>query len=166
MNDGMGDGLPVQPPDLRFDFLNGPNGLFQLASVGLPPHRLLGHQIEMVLESPYRGKFMLNRIRRITAAFCLVALVAGITLPLSASADESFINSSDTEANNMTSPVMLDLLVLRPIGLVTFCVSSVLFVAPVIPLTLITRPTELAKPFKAMVIKPALFVWADPLGKH
>lgn len=109
---------------------------------------------------------MLNRIRRITAAFCLFALVAGVTLPLSASAEESFINSSGTEANNNTSPVMLDLLLLRPVGLVSMAVSTVLFVVPILPLTLLTRPTEIAKPFDAMVLEPARFVWSDPLGTH
>ena len=87
---------------------------------------------------------MLNRIRRLTAATCLVALVAGATIPSSASATDSFINSSDTEANNMTSPIMVDLLILRPIGLVTMCVSTILFVIPVAPLTLLTRPSEIA----------------------
>ena len=109
---------------------------------------------------------MLNRIRQTTAAFCLVALVAGVTLPLSASANDSFINSSGSEANNTTSPVMLDLLLLRPVGLVSLAVSTVLFVVPVLPLTMITRPTEIGKPFESMVLEPARFVWKDPLGSH
>ena len=109
---------------------------------------------------------MLNRIRRITAAVSLVALIVGVTVPLSASAGDSFINSSASEANNMTSPVMVDLLVLRPVGLVTLVVSTVIFVVPIAPLTLITRPTEINKPFKSMVVEPARFVWSDPLGTH
>lgn len=109
---------------------------------------------------------MLNRIRRITAAASLVALIAGVTVPLSASANDNFINSSDSEANNMTSPVMVDLLVLRPVGLLTLAVSTVIFVVPIAPLTLITRPTEIHKPFKSMIVEPARFVWSDPLGTH
>ena len=109
---------------------------------------------------------MLNRIRRTTAAFCLVALVTGVTFPLSASANDSFINSSGSEAKKTTSPVMLDLLLLRPIGLVTLVVSTVLFVDIVLPLTLITRPAEIGKPFESMVLGPARFVWKDPLGSH
>lgn len=109
---------------------------------------------------------MLNRIRRITAAFCLVALVVGTILPSTASAGDSFINSSDTEANNMTSPVMVDLLLLRPIGLVTMFVSTIFFVIPVAPITLLTRPSELSKPFDIMVAEPARFVWTHPLGSH
>jgi hypothetical protein len=109
---------------------------------------------------------MLNRIRRLTAAICLVALVAGSTLPSVASAKESFINSSDAEANNMTSPIMVDLLILRPLGLVTMCVSTIFFVFPVIPITLLTRPSEIAKPWDIMVAEPARFVWMHPLGSH
>ena len=109
---------------------------------------------------------MLNRIRRLTAAICVVALVAGVTLPSFASANESFINSSDSEANNMSSPVMVDLLILRPVALVTLCVSTIFFLVPVVPITLLTRPSEIAKPFDIMVANPARFVWAHPLGSH
>ncbi len=109
---------------------------------------------------------MLNRTRRFTATCCLVALLAGIALPLSASAGDDFINSSGTEADNATSPVMLDLLILRPIGLASLVFSTVLFVVPVLPLTLLTRPTEIKRPFNAMIIEPARYVWVHPLGKH
>ncbi len=109
---------------------------------------------------------MLNRIRRLTATICLVALVAGVTIPLSASAEESFINSSGAEANNMTSPVMVDLLLLRPVGLITMCVSTIFFVVPVLPITLMSRPSEIAKPWDIMVMEPARFVWTHPLGSH
>ncbi|MDP6979733.1 MAG: hypothetical protein QF570_14195 [Myxococcota bacterium] len=110
---------------------------------------------------------MLNQFRRFTAVICITALIAGIVLPSTASADgNSFINSSDSEANNMTTPIMVDLVVLRPVGLVSMAVSTVLFVVPVLPLTLITRPSEVAKPFDAMVMEPARFVWSDPLGTH
>ncbi len=110
---------------------------------------------------------MLNQFRRFTAAVCITAMIAGVVIPSTASArGESFINSTDSEANNMTSPIMLDLIVLRPVGLAAMVVSTVLFVAPVLPLTLITRPTEIAKPWKALVVEPAQFVWSDPLGTH
>ena len=109
---------------------------------------------------------MLNQARRFTVAFCLVALLAGITLPLSAGADESFINSSATEAHAATSPIMVDLLILRPIGLVSLVFSSVLFLVPVLPITLLTRPTEIAKPFEIMVTDPARYIWGHRLGTH
>lgn len=111
---------------------------------------------------------MLNQFRKLTAAICITALLAGTILPSTAMAsrDGSFINSTDSEANNMTSPIMLDLVLLRPVGLATMIVSSVLFVVPVLPLTLMTRPSEIKKPFMVMVVDPARFVWSDPLGTH
>ena len=109
---------------------------------------------------------MLNRTRRFTAVFCFVALMAGISLPHSAAAKDSFINSSDTEANNMTSPILVDLILLRPVGLLTMCVSSLFFVFPVAPITFLTRPSEIAKPWDLMVLEPARFVWVHPLGSH
>jgi hypothetical protein len=61
---------------------------------------------------------------------------------------------------------MVDLLILRPLGLVTMCVSTIFFVFPVIPITLLTRPSEIAKPWDIMVAEPARFVWMHPLGSH
>jgi hypothetical protein len=61
---------------------------------------------------------------------------------------------------------MVDLLLLRPIGLVSLTFSTVLFIVPVLPLTLLTRPTEIKKPFNEMILEPARYVWAHPLGKH
>jgi hypothetical protein len=92
--------------------------------------------------------------------------MAGIALPLSASADDNFINSSGTEANNTTSPVMVDLLILRPLGLLSLTFSTVFFMVPVLPITLLTRPTELGVPFKALIIEPARYVWVHRLGSH
>jgi hypothetical protein len=46
---------------------------------------------------------------------------------------------------------MVDLLLLRPIGLVSLTFSTVLFIVPVLPLTLLTRPTEIKKPFNEMI---------------
>jgi hypothetical protein len=111
---------------------------------------------------------MLNSLRRMTAAVCLVALVT--LIPLSASAGQrsstSILNSTDSEANNMTTPVVFDVLILRPLGLAGMAIGSVLFIVPVAPLTLLTRPSDIGKPWERMVLTPARFVWADPLGLH
>ena len=111
---------------------------------------------------------MYNRIRRTTAALCLVLLVAGTMIPMSASAgrSNSILNKSDSEANNITTPVMTDIILLRPLGLVTMVISVVLFVVPVAPITLLTRPSEIGKPIETMIFAPARFVWMDPLGSH
>jgi hypothetical protein len=34
------------------------------------------------------------------------------------------------------------------------------------PITLITRPHEIGTPFKELVVRPAKYVWADPIGQH
>lgn len=111
---------------------------------------------------------MFSRLRRASAALCIIALVAGVTSPAFAGPDdiEDFINSSGTVANDLTSPPMFDLMILRPLGLVTFALSSVLFVFPVAPLTLMTRPSEIDKPFKVFIMNPMEYVWMDPLGSH
>lgn len=66
----------------------------------------------------------------------------------------------------MTSPIMVDLLLLRPVGLITMVVSTIFFVVPVAPITFLTRPGEIGKPFDIMVAEPARFVWVHPLGSH
>ena len=111
---------------------------------------------------------MLYRIRRMTAAVCLLVLVAGTVIPVSASAgrNNKFLNGSDSEANNMTTPVMADLVILRPLGIAAFVLSTALFFVPVLPITLATRPGEIGKPFYHMLVEPFRFVWVDPLGSH
>ncbi len=110
---------------------------------------------------------MLSRSRRIIAALCALVLLAGAMAPSVALAtDDDFINSSGTKANDNTSPFMVDLLILRPIGLLTLGMSAIFFVIPVVPLTLMTRPSELKAPFETLIINPAKYVWVDPLGSH
>ncbi len=110
---------------------------------------------------------MLSRSRRFIAAFCALALLAGCMAPSVAMAqDDDFINSSGTKANDHTSPVMVDLLILRPIGLLTLGLSSIFFVIPVAPITLMTRPSEIKHPLKTLILDPARYVWVDPLGSH
>jgi hypothetical protein len=113
---------------------------------------------------------MLNRLRRMTAAVCLVALITGTMMTATATATgrraSSILNSSDSEANNTSTPVLADLIILRPLGLAAMALSAVLFVIPVAPITLLTRPSEIAKPTKRMIMDPARFVWVDPLGSH
>lgn len=65
-----------------------------------------------------------------------------------------------------TSPITFDLLFLRPVGIVSMFAGTALFIAPVMPLTLVSRPGDIGKPFEAMVLKPARYVMADPLGQH
>ena len=43
-------------------------------------------------------------------------------------------------------------------GAVGFCMVA--------PIMAITRPTDLGKPFNALVVAPARYTWVDPLGIH
>jgi hypothetical protein len=112
---------------------------------------------------------MLDQFRRITAALCAVALLAGICIPGAAMAEDvdySFLTSTSTIATDRTSNPVADLLFLRPLGLATTAFGTLAFIFPILPLTLLTRPTEIGKPFNTFVVRPAKYTWIDPLGTH
>jgi hypothetical protein len=96
----------------------------------------------------------------------LVAAVAAALLIFLAAAPVSATEFETNPAEDATSPVVFDLLILRPIGIVGAAVSAVLFIAPVAPLTLITRPSDISRPFEKMIINPARYVVVDKLGEH
>ncbi len=102
---------------------------------------------------------MLARIRRYAAALVVVSfLVAAATPAMAIGAIEP--------AETSTSPALVDILILRPLGLLTLGLSTFVFVIPVAPITLMTRPSEIGIPFEKMVIAPARYVWVDPIGQH
>jgi len=107
---------------------------------------------------------MNQTLRRFSAALCTVALLvvggAGTSL-----ADSRDSYEAALPVENSTSPVVLDVLVLRPAGLLVFATGTALFV-PAALYTLVTRPTEISRPFEALVAAPARYVWADGLGEH
>ena len=61
---------------------------------------------------------------------------------------------------------LVDLMVLRPFGLVALAVGTLIFVIPVAPIALLSRPEGLHLAFERLVVNPARYVWADPLGSH
>ncbi len=63
-------------------------------------------------------------------------------------------------------PVVMDVIPFRfPLGVIMTATGIVLWVA-IAPIQVITRPTDMHKTFKTLVINPARFTWADPLGYH
>lgn len=68
------------------------------------------------------------------------------------------------DAQGRVEPAV-DAIFLRPLGLVATIVGTVIFVAYA-PIIAITRPTDIAEPFKSLVIGPARYTWVDPLGYH
>ncbi|MBW2427286.1 MAG: hypothetical protein JRG86_23805 [Deltaproteobacteria bacterium] len=101
---------------------------------------------------------MPNRLRRILAVTCAALL---LSTALTTSLQAKTVSESDA-AN---APVAVDALVLRPAGLVGLVIGTALFVVAT-PFVLITRPHEIGKPFDALVVKPAKFLWVDPIGGH
>lgn len=104
----------------------------------------------------------LVRIGRHAIAVLLVTSM--LALAGAAGADERDVHT-DPGAES-TCPVGLDVFVLRPVGLVGMFTGFALFLAPVVPLTIVSRPNEMGRPFQAMVVNPARYVFADPLGQH
>lgn len=101
---------------------------------------------------------MSNRIRRSVAGLTAALLLSTVaTTP-------SFAESKFRDDAANASPV-LDVMLMRPAGFVSLVVGAGLMVA-LTPLILITRPHEIGKPFEQLVMKPARFLWVDPIGGH
>jgi hypothetical protein len=97
---------------------------------------------------------MSNRLRRIL-------VIASAALLLSTTSTAQTIAQGDA-AN---APVAVDVMLLRPAGFVGLVLGTGFFLVTT-PLVLITRPHEIGTPFDALVVKPAKFLWRDPLGGH
>jgi hypothetical protein len=101
---------------------------------------------------------MSNRFRRIIAVTAAAVLLSAV---LSTSGMAQTV--SQTDAAN--APVAVDVILLRPAGFISLVVGTGLFLASA-PIVLITRPHEIGRPFKQLVVRPAKYIWADPLGGH
>lgn len=101
---------------------------------------------------------MSQRLRRIIAVMAAALL---IQTAFAATATAGTVTQGDA-AN--ASPVV-DVMILRPAGFVSLAVGTGLFLVTA-PIVLITRPHEIGKPFKQLVVRPAKYVWVDPLGGH
>jgi len=101
---------------------------------------------------------MSNRFRRIIAVMAAVVMLSAVS-----STTVMAETISQTDAAN--APVAVDVLLLRPVGFISLVVGTGLFLAAS-PIVLITRPQEIDKPFKTLVVRPAKYIWADPLGGH
>ena len=104
---------------------------------------------------------MPTRLRRFLAALAVLAMIGAVATP-AYSADQSM--KAMMEGTDPVSPTF-DVLFLRPLGLATFVGGFVVFVAS-LPIVLITRPHEIGKPFDRLVVRPAKYVWVDPIGTH
>jgi hypothetical protein len=100
---------------------------------------------------------MARHIRRFTAALALAGLLLA---PAASLAGTNIDNVGDHG-----SPPMVDVFLMRPIGLMMLGLSCGLFL-PAAAVTAAVRPSELHTTYEYMVLNPARFVFADPLGSH
>lgn len=104
---------------------------------------------------------MPNPFRRLAAALAIAALIVGLAHPVAA-ADRMY----DVDDKTATVPMIFDVLVMRPIGLMMTVTGVMVYVFPVAPIMMVTRPTDLAKPLSPLVVTPAKFTFGDPIGEH
>lgn len=105
---------------------------------------------------------MLARIRSFVAVLSIVALLVGASAP--ALAASSHLEADDGVPGQV--PVVLDVLILRPLGLLMTGAGLAIYAFPVLPITAITRPTQIFKPLGPLVAAPARYTFSDPLGQH
>lgn len=90
--------------------------------------------------------------RLIAAVVCVFVLAAGPAHALE-------------ERESERIPVMFDLLTRVVFGIPLTIAGSAAMV-PVGFFTAITRPSEIDKPFRILVLGPVRYTWVDPLGYH
>ena len=98
---------------------------------------------------------MSRRLRNWVAVVSALAMIAAAA-PVAA---------SDDYDQRSSAPIMVDVLILRPLGFAAFATGLGIMVA-VAPFVLVVRPQGIHKPFDVLVRQPALYVWRDPLGTH
>ena len=104
---------------------------------------------------------MFPNLRGLVATLAVCALLAVSAAPASA-----VQLSQDRSTNERSVNVVFDAAVLRPLGLLVTISGALAYAVAVVPFVAITRPTELGKPLKALVIRPARYTFVDPLGQH
>ena len=101
---------------------------------------------------------MFTRVRGFFVALAVGALLLGHAAPAAAAKTDDYSRTHEV-------PVLLDVLLLRPIGLVMTAFGTVLAPLPM-AIVGITHPPDIFKPFKALVVAPARFTFVDPIGQH
>lgn len=101
---------------------------------------------------------MSNRLRRIMAVLAAILLFSTVF----STSGMAQMRTQDDAAN---APATVDVLLMRPLGFLGLIVGTGLFLL-LTPIVLITRPHEIGIPFKQLVVRPAKFLWGDPIGGH
>jgi hypothetical protein len=101
---------------------------------------------------------MLRHLRTLLAALAVVGMLA---VP----ATSAFASTNVELVENEKAPPMVDLFLMRPLGLVMLGASAALWV-PAQAATMLIRPTDYRVPIDQLLVRPAKFVFVDPLGGH
>ena len=96
------------------------------------------------------------RIRRgIVATIAVGSILLALASPAAAGVDD-----------RDRFPILIDAVIMRPLGLAATIGGFVYYGVFVAPLLAITRPTDLGKPWRSLVVNPARFTFVDELGWH
>ncbi len=100
---------------------------------------------------------MFSKLRGLVVTIMICAL---LSVPSAASA---FTEPEDVDESSVN--VVVDALILRPIGLVVTLGGAVVYgiTAAIVG---ITRPKDIAKPLEPLVLAPARYTFVDPIGQH
>ncbi len=101
---------------------------------------------------------MLRHLRTLLAALAVIGMLA---VPVTSAFAATRVEMIE---NEKASP-MIDLIIMRPLGLVMLATCATLWV-PAQTLTMMVRPQDWKKPIDYMLWRPTKFVFVDPLGGH
>jgi hypothetical protein len=104
---------------------------------------------------------MLNRFRSVVSALAIASLVLGLASPTLA-----VDRLAEVDDDPASVPMIFDVAVMRPLGLMATIGGTLFYVFPVVPLMAMTRPADIAKPLGPLVVTPARFTFSDPIGQH
>ncbi len=99
----------------------------------------------------------MRQLRRFAAVLALAATLAGPSA--------SFAATDIDTVGDRGSPPMVDLFLMRPLGLAMLGASCAIFV-PAAALTAAFRYDDLPTTYEVLVEGPVRFVFIDPLGSH
>ena len=102
---------------------------------------------------------MSRHIRNVTAALVVAAALVTAGTPAFAFKDEGMA------ATERHTPIFIDAVVLRPLGLVMTAGGVIVGALPT-AFVAITRPTDIGKSLDYWVGTPFRYTFMDPLGEH
>jgi hypothetical protein len=100
---------------------------------------------------------MLSKLRGV---FVTIMICTLLSVPSAA-----YAFTANEEVDEGSVNVIFDALILRPIGLAVTVGGAVVY-GVTAAIVGITRPKDIAKPLEPLVLAPARYTFADPIGHH